>query len=348
MRALCKLPALLCVIVLTTAWPLAAAGSPSGVRQFTTASKERGRDIMVTVWYPAGPGGKNVTLGESPLFMGTEAMLNAPIAEGQYPVVLLSHGAGLAGTPEAMSWIAVPLAKQGYVVAAPLHLGNGGIDRSATETIKLWLRPPDISATLDALQGQPFLENHLQLGSVGVLGLSMGGSTALSLAGARIDPSRLANYCDNLATNPSLCGWMKQSGVDLHQMDVTSAGRDNRDGRITFAMAIDPAPVDVFEMASFQEISIPVEIINLGQPDEIPSTALASGVAAAIPAGRYAILTDANHFSMFGVCKPDAPTLAKADGIEEPICSDGSGHTRTKVHQELIKATSEALHKWLR
>ncbi|MGW9231209.1 alpha/beta hydrolase family protein [Pseudorhizobium sp. NPDC055634] len=128
---------------------------------------------MVTVWYPAGPGGKNVTLGESPLFMGTEAMLNAPIAEGQYPVVLLSHGAGLAGTPEAMSWIAVPLAKQGYVVAAPLHLGNGGIDRSATETIKLWLRPPDISATLDVLQRQPFLENHLQLGSVGVLGLSM-------------------------------------------------------------------------------------------------------------------------------------------------------------------------------
>ena len=147
-------------------------------------------------------------------------------------------------------------------------------------------RPSDLSATLDALERQPSLQDHLEQGKVGVLGLSMGGNTALSLAGGRIDPSHLASYCDDAAINPSLCGWVIQSGIDLHKMDMRPAGRDNKDRRIKFAMAIDPAPVDVFEMASFQKISIPVEVINLGQPGGIPLIALASEVAGAIPAGR--------------------------------------------------------------
>ncbi|WP_341356144.1 hypothetical protein [Rhizobium tumorigenes] len=44
-------------------------------------------------------------------------------------------------------------------------------------------------------------------------------------------------------------------------------------------MAIDPAPVDVFEPGTFAEISIPVEIVNLGKPGTIPATADAAGVA---------------------------------------------------------------------
>lgn len=170
----------------------------------------------------------------------------------------------------------------------------------------------------------------------------------MSLAGGRINPSRLASYCDDAAVNPSLCGWVRQSRVDLHAMDMGLAGRDSRDSRITFAFAIDPAPVDVFEMASFQEITIPVEIINLGQPEAIPLTALASGVAAAIPAAGYRVLADASHYSMFGVCKPDAAARAISEGIGEPICSDGSGHSRTAIHQQLINAVGEAFDRRLR
>ncbi|PDQ17414.1 dienelactone hydrolase, partial [Mesorhizobium sanjuanii] len=220
----------------------AVASDNVGVHQTVAFSKERGIDLDVTVWYPASSGGKSVMLGESMFFVGTPAMLDAPISDGKFPLILLSHGAGLAGNPQALGWIAMPLAKQGFVVAAPTHPGNAGANRSAAETMKLWLRPADVTETLNAMGKAAFFEKHIEHDKVGILGLSMGGSTALAIAGARIDAKRLAAYCDTDTLNASLCGWVRQSGVDLHAMDLTSAGRDNEDARVRFAMAIDPAP----------------------------------------------------------------------------------------------------------
>jgi len=81
--------------------------------------------------------------------------------------------------------------------------------------MKIWLRPVDLSETLNTLERNAPFNEHLAPGAVGVLGLSMGGSTALALAGARIDGKSLAGYCDTDARNASLCGWVRQSGVDL-------------------------------------------------------------------------------------------------------------------------------------
>ena len=154
MKLLIKLATLLCGIIslMLMAHHSASASEFVGVRQIVAPSKERGSDLAVTVWYPADAGGTPVTLGESAFFVGTDAMLEAPISRGRYPLILLSHGAGLGGTPQAMSWIATPLAKQGFIVVAPTHPGNAGANRSAAETMKLWLRPADITATLDAIE----------------------------------------------------------------------------------------------------------------------------------------------------------------------------------------------------
>lgn len=325
----------------------ATASEFVGVRQIAVPSKERGTDLDVTIWYPANAGGKPVTLGESAFFVGTDAMLDAPISRGKYPLILLSHGAGLGGTPQAMSWIATPLAQQGFIVAAPTHPGNAGTNKSAAETMKLWLRPADISATLDVVEKYPPFMNHLKAGRVGALGLSMGGNTVLALAGARIDPVLLANYCDTDDFNASLCGWVRQSGVDLHAMDMRLAGRDNKDKRIEFVMAIDPAPVDIFQMDTFFKVSIPVDIVNLGQAETIPRTAFASGIAKAISKGTYSMIEDASHYSMFGACKPGAAELADSEEIGDPICSDGERGSRLEIHKRLITMATEAFSRAL-
>lgn len=314
-----------------------------GVRHAEATSPERGRPLDVTIWYPAAPGGEEIVLGDTPFFEGTPARLDAPVAEGRFPLVLLSHGAGLSGRAGAVSWIAASLARRGFVVAAPTHPGNGGPDRSAAETMKLWLRPTDISRTLDAMEVSSAFEQHLAPNQIGVLGLSMGGGTALALAGARLDPQLLAAYCDTDARNPSLCGWVRQSGVDLHAMDMRDAGRDGRDPRIGFAVAIDPAPVDVLDRGSLRAIGIPVDLVNLGLAEDIPASVQAMDVAKAIPNARYAAIGDASHFSMFGVCKPGAATIAASDGIEEPICSDGTGSSRRAIHTRLVAMVEEAI-----
>ncbi|TPM30814.1 alpha/beta fold hydrolase [Mesorhizobium sp. B2-3-4] len=345
-----KFRTMLCAVIASTLAPQhqAHAGDAAGVRHVAAPSMERGGDLDVTVWYPAEPGGVTVTLGDSELFTGTAAAQNAPISQGRFPLILLSHGAGLAGTPQAMSWIATPLARQGFIVAAPTHPGNGGKNRSAAETIKLWLRPADLSATLDAMEKEPSFRDHIEEGKVGALGLSMGGSTALAIAGARIDPKRLAAYCDTDLLNASLCGWIRHSGVDLHALDMRLAGRDNSDRRIRFAMAIDPAPSDVFDAASLAGIRIPLDIVNLGQPGKIPVTADASGIAKAISNSSYSTIDDASHYSMFGVCKPGAPALVISEEIGDPVCDDGGGRPRDEIHAQLVEMTAAAFNRALK
>lgn len=327
--------------------PTNAAGS-TGVRDIVVPSGERGRNLDATAWYPAQPGGEEVVLGDSVFFVGTPAMRDAPIAKGKFPLILLSHGAGLAGNPQALSWIATPLAEQGFIVVAPRHPGNSGKDRSAAETMKMWLRPADLSETLNTIEKDAFFEAHLVPGKIGILGLSMGGGTALAIAGARLDPKRLASYCDTDALNPSLCGWIRLSGVDLHAMDLQGASRDNRDKRIRFAMAIDPAPVDIFDAGSFSEISIPIDIVNLGRPGQIPVTTDASAVAKTIPAARYETIEDASHYSMFAECKPGAAQIAEVEEIGDPICADGGGRPRNELHAQLVEMTARAFSNALK
>ncbi len=327
--------------------PPANASEVVGVRQIPAYSQERGIELDVTVWYPARAGGTPVTLGESVFFIGTPAMRDAPLVTGKFPLVLLSHGAGLAGNAQALSWIAAPLAKQGFIVAAPTHPGNTGPHKSAMETMKLWLRPADISVTLDAMVKNPLFRKQLIAKKIGLLGLSMGGNTALAMAGARLDPERLMRYCDTDALNPSLCDWVRQSGVDLRTLNMRAAGRDNADQRIRFVMAIDPAPVDVMDSKSFARISIPVELVNLGRPGSISPTTDASGIAQRIPHAAYATIRDASHYSMFAECKPGAAELAESEDIGDPICSDGGNRTRSEIHDQLIQNTGLAFRRAL-
>ncbi|WP_245411719.1 alpha/beta hydrolase family protein [Phyllobacterium leguminum] len=321
--------------------------SDVGVRQIMAPSKARGINLDVTVWYPAGSGGAPVTLGESAFFKGTPAMRDAPIADGKFPLILLSHGAGLGGNPQVLNWLAAPLAKKGFIVAAPTHPRNSGPNRSVVETIKLWLRPSDLTDTLNAVEKNSFFKAHLQGDKVGALGLSMGGGTVLTIAGARMVPQRLASYCDTDELNPSFCGWVRDSGVDLHSMDFSAAGGDYEDKRIRFVMALDPTPIDVFDIRSFSKISIPVELINMGQPGKLLVSTDASKITKAIPEATYVAVKDASHYSLLPECKPGAAELAESEKIGDPICSDGGG-VRNEIHAQLIDMVVAAFSRGLK
>lgn len=335
-------------VLMTTTLRATAVEHEAGVQQIVILAPERGTHIDVTIWYPATSGGETVVLGDSVFFKGTEAMRDAPVSTGRFPIILLSHGAGLGGHAEAVSWLATALAKQGFIVAAPTHPGNTGPDRSAAETMKLWLRPRDLSETLNAIERNEAFQPHIDADRIGVVGLSMGGGTALSIAGARLDHALLASYCDTNDLNASLCDWVRLSGVDLHEMDKEAVSRNNRDERMRFVMAIDPVPADVFSVGSFAGISIPVTLINFGAEGEIPVTAQAANIAEAIPNATYEVIEDASHFSMFANCKPGAAEIALEEGIEESICADGNGYSRDAIHAQLIEMIATAFDRAVR
>jgi predicted dienelactone hydrolase len=244
---------------LTNAAPL----DKVGVRSMSVLARKRGMMLDVRVWYPAGAGGTAVSVGDNAVFQGVPARQDAAIADGSFPLVLLAHG-GLRSAPDSGAWIASRLATEGFVVAVPHPPPLEGA-RATDAPEELWLRPADLSATLTAVESDPILRSRLDPKAVGVLGFQLGGTAALALVGARINAQHYARSCDRGETGMD-CAWFAGNGIDLHGIDIALAGRANLDPLIHAAMAVDPELSEYFDPASLGAISVPVEIVTLGDP----------------------------------------------------------------------------------
>jgi len=114
----------------------AGADAP-GVRIVEIPVAAREAPLNVTIWYPAaGEGTSRLLVGGNRLFRGTLGWQDAPIAEGRYPLVLVSHGSG--GSFTALGWIASRLAAAGFIVAGPNHPGTMTGDSIPADTVTVW------------------------------------------------------------------------------------------------------------------------------------------------------------------------------------------------------------------
>ena len=138
------------------------------------------RALTVECWYPAASGtpvgGIYRSLlrdGVTPVCLHGRAARGAAPAEGEFPLVLISHG--YPGNRYLMAHLAESLASRGYRVAAADHPGST-YDDQAPIGATLYHRPLDQRFLLETL------------GGVAVIGYSMGGYGALVTAGAGVSP----------------------------------------------------------------------------------------------------------------------------------------------------------------
>jgi predicted dienelactone hydrolase len=110
--------------------------------------------------------------------------VDAPVAPGRFPLVLLSHGSG--GSPLLYRTLSLRLARAGFVVALPKHQGNSlGDNELENSTQNLLQRPRQLLAVLDAVMAEETLRGALSDDPVIAMGHSMGGYTVLSVAGGQ-------------------------------------------------------------------------------------------------------------------------------------------------------------------
>jgi predicted dienelactone hydrolase len=330
-------------LLAAVAIPQADAADRIGVRTIVVPAPERGTQLNVTLWYPAASGGTPVVVGDNAVFKGTPAQQDAPIASGSFPVILLSHG-GLRSAPNLDGWIGSQLATHGFVVAAPHPPAPAG-HTMWDATREIWLRPGDLSATLTAVERDPALVDKIDVHKVGVLGFLLGGSSALALAGARVDAQIYARSCDHGGAGLD-CAWFRRSGVDLHRIDSTNVGRSNLDLRIGTIVAIDPELAATFSAASLSGISVPVHIINLGRADAIAPGVNAASLAKLIPQARYDLIPDATSFDSFSECKPEGLMVLRREGDDEGLCSDRT-RPRAQIHAQLAAMITAAFKRQL-
>lgn len=306
----------------------ASAAEPVGLRSLSAPAPERGAPIAVDLWYPAGTGGTAENHGASPLFEGVSVRRDADIATGRFPLVVLAHG-GLRSNPNLASWIAAHLAGRGALVALPRSPAPETAGEAPDE---VRLRPGDLSAALDRIENDPALAAHLAAGKVGAVGFFLGGTSALALAGARLDPAAYRASCDPPARGPD-CAWFAANGVDLSDRVTEAFGASHRDPRIRAVVAVAPELVGSLTRESLGAVDVPVTVIGLGAP----------AADREIPGARQLAFPEANVFTAFGRCTARALTLLAAEGEDDAICRDDGPRSRADLQAELAGMIDAAL-----
>lgn len=340
-----KAPSLL-IAALLALFPLPAAQAtdPVGFRLLAVPSAPRGQMLQTPIWYPAAPGGSVKRIGEDRLFQGFDARKDAPVAPGLHPLIVVSHGSG--GNTLNLGWLTTRLAEAGFIVAGPAHPGTTRGNSTPLDTTRIWERPADISATIDSLTADPQWRAVVDRGRIGVLGFSLGGHTALAVAGARVRLEDYARYCE---ANPKMpdCVWFASGGVDLRTVDRSRFEGAMTEPRVASVLAVDPSIVQALVPSSLTEIQIPVTILNLGAPDDLPVAVDARDKIGLIPRGRYRMVAGAVHLSFLAECQNGARAFLATTGDADPLCDDAPGapKTRAQIHAELAEIIIAAFRK---
>lgn len=143
----------------------------------------------VTLVYPTDTVSRPTRFGPFTL----DVAVDASPASGRHRLVLMSHGS--SGSPLPDHALAARLARAGFVVAQLLHEGDNHLDARLAGPESFRLRPTEAVRVIDALAADPSWAARLDLGRVGVHGMSAGGVTALSLAGAQWRTLDLVRHC---------------------------------------------------------------------------------------------------------------------------------------------------------
>ena len=178
------------------------------------------------------------------------------------PVIVVSNGLG--AKRDRFEGLANYLASYGFAVVILDHPGSDrrrqkaflrGLYRENFDATDYIDRPLDISYILDELEqlNSKSLGNKLDLQQVGIFGYSIGGTTALSLAGAKIDLARLKQDCDRPLDllNISIL-------YQCRALELSSQQQSLKDERIKAAFLFVPFGNSLFSREELSKISMPI------------------------------------------------------------------------------------------
>lgn len=193
------------------------------------------------------------------------------------PLVVISHGFG--ADRSYLAYLAQHLASHGLTVAAIEHPASNVswlLDPSVGDRLRHVIpatefldRPQDISFLLDELEKfnrQPGpLRGQIDTHRVSVIGHSLGGYTALALAGAQLDLSELRQFCrDRLPIGRSAADWLQCAAAEIPNSKLHSL----RDPRVVQVMAFNPLVGRLFGQTGMSQVETPTLVLS-GTNDSI-------------------------------------------------------------------------------
>ena len=323
---------ILCVLWLS---PLCSVGQPYNVGEQTVVytDSSRNRLIKTELWYPTSEADPQATRKTDLPFVLGFTIRNASFINQPIPLILLSHGTG--GNRFGLAWLAIALARQGFMVAAPDHWGNTFDNKIPEYFVRYWERPLDISFLITTLLADKSFLAHIDKSKIGVAGFSFGGYTALALAGADLN-------CSLLKASANTPEGKKEFNIreleDLRKLikNISCQGiqKSFRDKRIKAVAALSPALGLGFDKPEqTQSVSVPVVIIGAGNDEVAPLKSNAKRYHSLIPGSVFTKLEGkAGHYVFLNVADENLKKEAKK------YYTDKSTVNRAAVHKTVEEA----------
>jgi len=289
---------LCCALLMASMWPLAAAASEAGGRQYTVpASSSNPSAIPVLLYYPTQAQPRTINMGPWPVRVAMEAAPDAKVKG----LIVISHG--MRGGEMVHSSLAEALARAGYLVAALRHPGDNWQDASlkTQEPPSAYFteRPKQVSRVIDALLNDAEWKDRIAADAhgprIGAVGHSAGGYTVLALAGGQVDLSRMDAHCKTHRTDDQVfCGMGRanQPSPAAPVLLLPSA----IDPRVRAVVAMAPLSL-VFTASSLADIKIPVAVYAGTLDRFLQPQFHAEWVAKNVPHAELHLIPNAGHYA---------------------------------------------------
>ncbi len=321
------------IVIATAASIPSAQAHQTGLADLRIEDATGARPLEGFVWYPTDATEGSVEAHGNQVWLGIDAIPDAEPAPGRFPLVVLSHG--MYGNAMNQSWLAADLAARGFVVAAVSHPGTSTWSRDPDDARRMWERPKDVSRVIDHLLSASDIAAHVDPDRIYMAGHSLGGFTAVALAGGRYDNAGFEAFC---ADDPDelVCGIFARWHVAGTPEDQTRMEADLSDPRIDGFAIFDLGGTRTFSGASLAAINAP--LLVFGAPRDIDGTGLdldveSRALVAALPADRVRYLEPETlaHFDFLGECRPGALDILKEEEPDDVfVCVEGEAERRAE------------------
>lgn len=293
------------------------------------------RTLNVRIFYPSDSQQEPRQQAANRVFAGFTAIADAPLAQGHFPLIILSHGSG--GNNASLAWLAVPLAARGAIVIAASHPGSTTGDSSPATDLTLQIT--DLSFMLTHyLQSAPWRQ-AIDPQKIAAIGHSKGGYSVLALAGGRVTRERMNHYCQTMPQMPD-CQFYRRGGIQLEKTDDARLAASYRDPRVKLVVALDPGMSYVLTPGSIENIRITLLTIAAGYFIRADSTINLGVAQLKLP---LLTLPEAGHFDFLPLCQPTAASVLSEEG-EAFICETPNAQ-REAIHQKTLNAIGQFMQR---
>lgn len=290
--------------------------------QIVQTTNAAGQRFAVGVWYPTQARPWPTTLLGAVLM---SVARDAPIARGDLPLVVISHGNG--GGPASHADLALALANAGYVVAAPMHTGDNYADQSLAGSVS-WLpgRTSELQATLDYLLNDWQGHDRINPQRIGAYGFSAGGFTVLTAVGAQPDLRLIAKHCSE--SPEFVCDLLRSVNSPYLNPDTPTLGEAFLpDSRIKAAVVAAPGLGFTFVPNGLDNVRVPIQLWSADNDINVPYATNTKLVRDALGSRvEFHSVAGAGHFAFLTPCGLLAPPA---------LCSDPGQFDRKAFHAEM-------------